>query len=53
MTAPTYHIDGTPLEDLGLNTLDLVAKIVSGKKSVGEKAGHSQVQIWRDWQQVI
>ena len=25
--------------------------MASGKRSVGEKAGHAQVQLWRDWRQ--
>ena len=45
------YLDGTPMEDLGRNTLQLTLDIASGKKSVGEKAGHSQVQIWRNWRQ--
>ena len=27
----------------------LVQKVASGQATVGEEAGHSQVQIWRDW----
>ncbi len=44
------YLDGTPLDDLGARTLDLTVDVASGKLSVGEKAGHHQVQIWRDWQ---
>ncbi|WP_335962986.1 UxaA family hydrolase [Halalkalibacter kiskunsagensis] len=43
--------DGLPMDKLGSQTFDLMLRIASGQKSVGEQAGHSQVQIWRDWQQ--
>ena len=43
--------DGTPMEKLGTDMLSLTADIASGTPSVGEKAGHSQVSIWRNWQQ--
>lgn len=46
------YLDGTPLEDLGEETLQLTIDVASGEPSVGERAGHAQVQIWRDWLQV-
>ncbi len=45
------YLDGTPLDELGARTLDLTVAVADGQRSVGEKAGHYQVQIWRDWQQ--
>ena len=45
------YLDGTPLDELGARTLDLTFDVAGGQRSVGEKAGHYQVQIWRDWQQ--
>lgn len=45
------YLDGTPLHELGARTLDLTARVASGQHSLGERAGHYQVQIWRDWQQ--
>ena len=45
------YLDGTPLDELGARTLDLTIDVASGQHSVGEKAGHHQVQIWRDWLQ--
>ena len=45
------YIDGTPLEELGARALDLTVDVAGGRQSAGEKAGHHQVQIWRDWQQ--
>ena len=45
------YLDGEPLDELGARTLDLTVDIASGTPSVGERAGHHQVQIWRDWQQ--
>ena len=41
--------DGETLEDLGGETFDYALRIASGARSVGERAGHSQVSIWRDW----
>ena len=41
--------DGERLEDLGQETFGYAVRIASGVPSVGERAGHSQVSIWRDW----
>ncbi|HRW07644.1 MAG TPA: UxaA family hydrolase [Caldilineaceae bacterium] len=43
--------DGVPMDELGAQTLDLTVNVASGERTVGEKAGHAQVQIWRNWQQ--
>lgn len=43
--------DGVPMDDLGAQTFDLTVNTASGERTVGEKAGHAQVQIWRNWQQ--
>lgn len=45
------YLDGTPLDELGAHMLDYTVDVASGMLSVGEKAGHSQVQLWRDWPQ--
>jgi altronate dehydratase len=45
------YLDGVPMDRLGAETFDLAVRTASGERSVGEKAGHSQVQIWRDWKQ--
>ena len=45
------YLDGAPLDELGARTLELTVDVANGQPSVGEKAGHHQVQIWRDWQQ--
>ncbi len=50
VNAGTY-LDGTPMEQLGEDMLDLTVNVASGERSVGEKAGHSQVSLWRDWKQ--
>jgi altronate dehydratase len=39
------------MEDLGRETFELAVRFASGERTAGEKAGHSQVQIWRDWKQ--
>jgi altronate dehydratase len=44
--------DGESLEDLGRESFEYAVRIASGSRSVGERAGHSQVSIWRNWQQV-
>lgn len=45
------YLDGTPMEQLGEEMLDQTVGVASGEQSVGEKAGHSQVSLWRDWKQ--
>lgn len=44
------YLDGKPLPEVGADTFDYTRAVASGQRSVGEQAGHSQVQIWRDWQ---
>ena len=43
--------DGESMESLSQETFALTTRIASGEKSKGELAGHSQVQLWRNWQQ--
>ncbi|MDE2774906.1 MAG: UxaA family hydrolase [Chloroflexota bacterium] len=45
------YLDGSPLDELGARAFDLTLAVANGQPSAGEKAGHHQVQIWRDWQQ--
>ena len=45
------YLDGTSMEALGIETFQYTVDVASGTRSVGERAGHSQVSIWRDWQQ--
>ena len=45
------YLDGASMEDLGEDTLNLMIDVACGKRSVGERAGHSQVSLWRDWKQ--
>ncbi len=45
------YLDGTPLPVLGERMLDLTFAVASGTRSAGEKAGHAQVSLWRDWPQ--
>ncbi len=44
------YLDGTPMETVGNQTLEYTRAVASGQRSIGEKARHAQVQIWRDWQ---
>lgn len=50
VNAGTY-LKGRSMEDLGEETFELMLQVASGQKSVGERAGQSQVQLWRNWQQ--
>lgn len=43
------YLTGTPMDELGAATLALTLEVASGHRSAGERAGHSQVQLWRDW----
>jgi altronate dehydratase len=45
------YLDGVPMDDLGREMFDLSVRAASGEMTAGEKAGHSQVSIWRDWKQ--
>lgn len=45
------YLDGESLDDVGADTLELTIDVASGQQSVGEAAGHYQVQLWRDWEQ--
>jgi len=45
------YLEGTPMADLAAESVDLLVAIASGQKSYGEIAGHSQISIWRNWQQ--
>ena len=45
------YLDGTSMEELGQQMLERTIDVASGERSVGEKAGHSQVSLWRDWKQ--
>lgn len=45
------YLDGTPMDTLGKRMFALTLDVASGQRSIGEKAGHSQVQLWRNWRQ--
>lgn len=45
------YLEGKSMDELGEEVFELALRIASGQRSVGEKAGHAQVQIWRNWQQ--
>ncbi len=45
------YLDGVSMKELGRQTLDLTLRAASGELTRGERAGHSQTQIWRDWRQ--
>ena len=43
--------DGTPMDELGKSMFDLTVAAASGTCTKGERAGHGQVSLWRDWRQ--
>ncbi len=45
------YLDGASMDELSRKTLDLTLRTASGALTCGERAGHSQTQIWRDWRQ--
>jgi altronate dehydratase len=45
------YLDGTSMDELTAQTFDLSIEVASGRRTKGERAGHSQVSIWRDWRQ--
>jgi altronate dehydratase len=45
------YLDGTPMDGLGRDTFERTLRVASGERTVGERAGHAQVSIWRDWKQ--
>ncbi|WP_406050241.1 UxaA family hydrolase [Kribbella sp. NBC_00889] len=45
------YLTGTPMAELTADTFDLTVRVASGEPSAGERAGHSQVSIWRNWKQ--
>src|SRR3712207_1157442 len=45
------YLDGVPMDELGREMFERTIRAASGEKTVGERAGHAQVSIWRDWKQ--
>ncbi|HZF59606.1 MAG TPA: UxaA family hydrolase, partial [Rubrobacter sp.] len=45
------YLDGKPMDELGQKMFERTITAASGEKTVGERAGHAQVSIWRDWKQ--
>lgn len=43
------YLDGTPMDELGRQLLERTIGAASGERTAGERAGHAQVSIWRDW----
>ncbi len=43
------YLDGTDMDVLGQSLYDLTLAVSGGQLSVGERAGHSQIQLWRNW----
>jgi altronate dehydratase len=45
------YLDGEPFEALAAEAFELTIATASGARTQGEKAGHSQAQLWRNWPQ--
>ncbi len=45
------YLDGKPMDELGREMFERTITAASGEKTAGERAGHAQVSIWRDWKQ--
>jgi altronate dehydratase len=45
------YLDGEPMAALVAETFELVLATASGRPAQGEKAGHAQVSLWRNWRQ--
>ncbi len=45
------YLESVSMDALTEDAFGLTLRVASGETSVGEKAGHSQVQIWREWRQ--
>lgn len=45
------YLDGVSMDEVGKDAFELTVRVASGERSAGERAGHSQAQIWRDWPQ--
>ena len=43
--------DGVSMNELGAELFDLTLAVAGGERSKGERAGHAQVQVWRNWPQ--
>jgi len=45
------YLDGESMEALAAESFAVTVETASGRKTQGERAGHSQVSLWRDWAQ--
>ncbi|WP_228265817.1 UxaA family hydrolase [Microlunatus elymi] len=45
------YLDGEDFDALTAETYRQTVRVASGERTAGEKAGHSQVSIWRNWKQ--
>ena len=45
------YLDGETMSALVAEAFDLTVSTASGERTQGEKAGHSQAQLWRNWRQ--
>ena len=43
------YLEGTDMDVLGQSFFDLTLRVAEGERTLGEMAGHSQIQLWRNW----
>jgi len=45
------YLEGQPMESLASDSFECLIATASGRRTQGEKAGHSQTSLWRNWRQ--
>jgi len=45
------YLDGEPMAALAAEGFALLVATAAGRRTQGERAGHAQVSLWRDWRQ--
>ncbi len=45
------YLDGEPMETVCADAFETLIATASGTRTKGERAGHSQVSVWRNWRQ--
>ena len=43
------YLDGAPMDALGRALFERTVQVASGQRTLGEQAGHAQIQLWRNW----
>lgn len=43
------YLDGADMDVLGQDFFELTLRVAAGEQTRGERAGHAQIQLWRNW----